>query len=1787
MALLLVFFTAATSLKAATFIVTNDSDDINTAGSLRWAIDQANTTAGPDIISFAGFSGTISLSTVDMIAISDDLTIDGSTSMGYAAGMPTVKIESDRNSSGVFKTLGNTPVMELTVLGLEIASTNTNFNQGKVGGVHTNQAVKVSVTDMVFTNVGNAVKILDAADVTVTNNAFNGAKSNTTHIDLGSIQGVGGAPRLLNIRGNVITNGGAAFNFNNIGDITIGITAADEVQIQGAEITSTNGRKLGISNCHNATIDGINVSYDQAGTTFRRGDAMNINNCDNLTIRNVIAKHLFEGIFIRDADIVVVENSIFENIQKNGLQVVMGSDVTIQNNTFLSSNFDAGQAALSLNNISAGVGGNRLSVSGNSFQFGSNALLIQAMDNLTIANSGSPEILLPTNVGVDMSGTVLKLANCDNLSLDNFDLSYVDPNGSNIRGTAISASLCDNLSVDNLTVDRRDKGIELFTCTGTEIINSSFSNVKGDNVNVRLGTNHTITNNMFSNGATNISATYIKVHDITGVAGSRLNVRNNSISGGGSTLSVKNVSGLKLRNTVLSPTDPEILLKDTDGHKSTTGTVLTCDNCDNLILENFDLSYVDPLGSTARRGNSILVLNSDGVTIDRLVSSARERGVQLLNCNTTSVTSSTFTTLFREGVRIDRGTGHTVTGNAFTDTGAGNGSSSIQLSNITGSAGNRMNVRNNTFSNDENVLQIIGIPDVTLKNSSVTSTDPEILLRDSDGHKTARATIIYANNCANLNLRDFDLSHTGGGTSGTGIDANNCPNLLIDNVTVGKRVEGIKVTNTETLTVQNCTVNSSQRNAISIFRCKGASILNNVINQSATATNYAAISLATITPDANGLRMNVRGNDMNACPRGFRITGIDNPILATSGSPEVLIADGDGLKECTTLPLYFSECDNLTVSGFDISFSGTNKSGTGMTVENCEQVTLDDITIGNRDQGASLDLCERVAVTNSAFPDLKFFAVLVNRTSDVTITDNVLTRVEGNSTRSAITLTNLTTNANTNKRLFVEDNAFVDCSRAYRLTGIEDLKISDGTLANSEVVMKATDAYEQVFADVLRVDDCDNVTIQGVNIPSLAAGLNLNQGSTAISVNNSSPALITKNRVKDRFRAINISTGGNIVLTNTTLSENTLEGNSIGVSANFSANSSDEELKIINNNFACNSTDAIVLINGSKIDASGNYWGAADGSSSDNGSGDTYNMSNSSGASNILNTTTFSTAPVAAAPAITVGRIALSGAGNPITNGAATASATNDTDFGNNVFVGTTVDRTFTISNSGGSPLNISSIDVTQGMRFALVGTLPTTVAGGATATFTVRYAPLAAGSNTATVTVNSDACLPGADPYTFTVSGTAVPACDLSITSATPTAEGCPGAADGSITVVATCTSCNNATTPITYTATPMGGGTPITNTDGNFTNLAAGGYTISVADTDDATCDDTFASTVTVAAGTDNTPPTFTCPSPTARNVVMNGDPNCAVMVPDLTTGITDAMDNCNLGTNTVQQSVSGIVTGQTNNSTLTVNLTLSDVAGNTSGATACQIVLTVLDQTAPTIALIGANPLMLTCTSGTYSDPGATATDNCGLSNNITVDDSQVDLTTAGTYPVTFNVMDDAGNAATQVTRNVVVACGNLVETGQVSTNFGTTIIENAARVTRTFTIQNTGNANVTGLSFQSSSADFVVGTPSTTTLAPNESATIEVEFDPSMAGSKTATIDVTSSSAASTQIVVIGEALNGRVFLEETQLWYATINDAITASTAPGKMFISPGGTYPEVTDFRGKNLTIVIGRPNPQ
>ncbi|KRT57355.1 DUF5011 domain-containing protein, partial [endosymbiont of Ridgeia piscesae] len=172
----------------------------------------------------------------------------------------------------------------------------------------------------------------------------------------------------------------------------------------------------------------------------------------------------------------------------------------------------------------------------------------------------------------------------------------------------------------------------------------------------------------------------------------------------------------------------------------------------------------------------------------------------------------------------------------------------------------------------------------------------------------------------------------------------------------------------------------------------------------------------------------------------------------------------------------------------------------------------------------------------------------------------------------------------------------------------------------------------------------------------------------------------------------------------------------------------------------------------------------------------------------------------------------------------------------------------------------------------------------------------------------------------------------------------------------------------------------------------------------------------TTTAAAGDDTDPPIITLLGANALTV------EAGTVYTDSGASANDAKDG-DISANITQ---SGVVdTSAPGSYILTYNV--SDAAGN--AATAVTRSVLVADTTPPAISLIGSSPQTVTL-GASYSDQGATANDSFDgdISASIVATGS-VNTGAVGSYTLTYNVADSAGNAATAITRTVNVVAVTL--------------------------------------------------------------------------------------------------------------------------------------------------------------
>jgi len=106
--------------------------------------------------------------------------------------------------------------------------------------------------------------------------------------------------------------------------------------------------------------------------------------------------------------------------------------------------------------------------------------------------------------------------------------------------------------------------------------------------------------------------------------------------------------------------------------------------------------------------------------------------------------------------------------------------------------------------------------------------------------------------------------------------------------------------------------------------------------------------------------------------------------------------------------------------------------------------------------------------------------------------------------------------------------------------------------------------------------------------------------------------------------------------------------------------------------------------------------------------------------------------------------------------------------------------------------------------------------------------------------------------------------------------------------------------------------------------------------------------------------------------------------------------------------------IVVNPPHNATTTYTLVVTDAHGNTNSDT---VDVTIADTTPPVVTLIGPTIAKIFC-HGTYSDPGATATDICDGDVTASIVRTGTVGLTIGSYPLTYTATDAAGNHGSKI-------------------------------------------------------------------------------------------------------------------------------------------------------------------------
>jgi hypothetical protein len=558
--------------------------------------------------------------------------------------------------------------------------------------------------------------------------------------------------------------------------------------------------------------------------------------------------------------------------------------------------------------------------------------------------------------------------------------------------------------------------------------------------------------------------------------------------------------------------------------------------------------------------------------------------------------------------------------------------------------------------------------------------------------------------------------------------------------------------------------------------------------------------------------------------------------------------------------------------------------------------------------------------------------------------------------------------------------------------------------------------------------------------------------------------------------------------------------------------------------------------------------------------------------------------------------------------------STSSLAFGSQPVATTSAAQTVTVTNTGGSPLTISSVAVTgtNAAAFAVTSTCAAPLAASASCTVSVTFAPASAGPASATLTLTDNAA---GSPQSITLSGTGtVPVAALSASSltfgtqivnttsasqsVTLTNTGLAPLTVGTVLIAGAGFSLSGATTcavlapgaactiPVTFTPTS----TSVFSATLNFTDNAAGspqGVTLSgtgVLPTVTAS-----VSTLTFAAQTVNTTSaaqtitlTNTSAVPLSISSVALIGTNAAYFAKTTTCGATlAAAGTCMISvafTPGVAGSATAAITVTDNAATSPQMIALSGSGAVPSVglsvpslAFTVQAVNTTSAPQSVTLTNTSTVPLVLTsiAIAGTNVASFASST-TCGatLAPAATCMVS-VTFTPAGAGPATGSIVvtDNAGNSPQSIALSGTGALpaisftpSALVFAAQAA---GTTSSPQTITVTNTGAVPvNLTSIGVLGLN----AAVFQETSTCGNTLAPAVSCTVNVSFAPTVAGTPTASIAVADNVAGSPQSIPLsGTAVTPALTFSSTALTFPS--QYVGATSASQKVTLTNSGSVP--------------------
>gem|GEM_PF-6966012 len=466
--------------------------------------------------------------------------------------------------------------------------------------------------------------------------------------------------------------------------------------------------------------------------------------------------------------------------------------------------------------------------------------------------------------------------------------------------------------------------------------------------------------------------------------------------------------------------------------------------------------------------------------------------------------------------------------------------------------------------------------------------------------------------------------------------------------------------------------------------------------------------------------------------------------------------------------------------------------------------------------------------------------------------------------------------------------------------------------------------------------------------------------------------------------------------------------------------------------------------------------------------------------------------------------IAVNGNGVNITDGDSTPGAADHTDFDSVNITGSTLVRTFTITNNGNVALTLGSVTLggTHVADFVVSAQPGGTVGTNGSTTFQITFDPSASGLRNATLSFTNDD--PDENPFNFSIRGIGVTpeiavtgnSLDIADGDSTPSITDQTdfgGVATASGSIVRTFTITNSGSSDLTLGSVTVGGAPDFIVNVQPAASVAPNGSTTFQITFDPGALGLRTAILSFTNNDSDENPFNFSIQGTGGSPEIDVVGNSVNIVDGDVSPSVADHTDF-----GSVAAASGTIVRTFTITNSGTSSLTLGSViVGGTHAAD-----FVVSTQPAATVVTNGSTTFQITF------DPSASGLRSATLS--FADNDSDEN-------PFSFSIQG-TGTAIPEIAvsgNSLTISDGDSTPSATDHTDFGG-VATAGGTIVRTFTITNSGTASLelgTVTVGGTHAADFIVNVPPVASVAANGSATFQVTFDPSAIGLRSATLSFT--------------------------------------------------------------------------